>query len=98
MAYQGNPRNEVSWEKEKRKEGKSLCSDVNNTLSGYGVNIKIGEDGAFKEERVIFGTWNNVWSKAKKELKEARRKTRKEGYLEKKMQRTGFKLPLVDEM
>ena len=50
MAYQDNPWIEVSWEHEMHKEGKSLCRIVNDILSEYRVNKKIGEDGVCEEK------------------------------------------------
>ena len=60
MAYQDNPWIEASWENEMHKEGKSLCRDVNDILTEYGVNMKIGDDWVWEEEQVMFGTWDNV--------------------------------------
>ena len=91
MVYQNSPWIEAAWENEVRKEGKSLCREVNDILVGYNVNINVCEDGMYEDGKPILGTWRDVWNKIKKELKDERRKTRKEEYAEKKMQSDIYK-------
>ena len=86
MAYQDSPWIMAVWKSQLSKDGKSIFREVNNTLKGYCANMEMGIDGLYEDGVVVTGTWKDAWGKIRKIMREGRRKSRKETYLEKKMQ------------
>ena len=81
----------AAWESAAAKDGKSDCRDVNDILDKYAEGICISRGWMYNSDKLVLGTWKDIWEHIKKVLLDHRRKQRKETYMKKKMQSEIYK-------